>query len=104
MSDEPSAANKNLPDTEVVEIARRKAEKSKKLRFSIADDVALLKEVPKFDRPFKFASKAWDAIAAKMTGRLAGVKDRTIRDRVILLVKLQMRGKATSQKQSVISC
>lgn len=70
-----------------------------KLRFTLADDIQLAREVALHDRPFKHGSKAWEGIAAKMTGHLKNVAARTLRDRVIHLVKLHQQGQATSMKQ-----
>ena len=75
--------------------------KPKKHRFSVADDAAILREIPGHSRPFKYGSKAWDEIAEKLSGQLHGVKARTIRERTILLVKLHIQGQATSAKQQV---
>lgn len=91
-------------DTEmcdVVEISATdsKASKKSKIRFSVADDIQLLREVAAHERPFKHGSKAWEKIAENLTGRLDGAKERTLRERAISLVKRHKQGQATSLKQ-----
>ena len=68
-------------------------------RFSLEDDLAILRELASHIRTFQYGSKAWEEIAGRMTGRLAGVKGRSVRERVLHLVQLHMKGQATSLKQ-----
>ena len=72
---------------------------TKKIRFSVADDVVVLREVAMYDRPFRHGSKAWREICANLTGRLQGTKERTVRERVVHLVELHLKGEKTSLKQ-----
>lgn len=61
-----------------------------KVWFNVISDVQLLREVAVHDRPFKHSSKNWEAIAAKMSRWLEGVNSRTLRERVLHLVKRHM--------------
>lgn len=78
---------------------------SKKFRFQVPHDVALLRELTSYDRPFKSGSKAFDDMLPRLPPCMRGLKARTLKDRAIHLCQLQIAGDAISQKQWVkLSC
>ena len=72
---------------------------SRRFRFALCEDIQLLREVGLHDRPFKFGTNIWEAVAKKMTGRLEGKSAQTLRKCVVHLVELHKQGQATSLKQ-----
>eukprot|EP00117_Sycon_ciliatum_P041588 scpid101682/ scgid30391/ len=71
-----------------------------KFRFSVADDVAVLRELTTYQNPFRHGSKVWDEMQKRLPARFHTLKARTLRERVVHLCKLHMKGEATSMKQS----